>query len=190
MMDSGISKTISEWAQFVGAANSGEVATVPTGCWFTPSIAAEASQSGQWRVAAIPRFSKTANSINASNLGGSSWYVLENVKGSDAAVDFLAKTFGENADFYQTLLTNIGAIGTFTPAQTGAAYDKGVDFFGGQKIYKDISSWTAKIPSVNYGLHTYAFEDIMKAEMQNVIAGADIQTALKNAQKQAEAQIK
>ncbi|WP_312645406.1 extracellular solute-binding protein [Hydrogenoanaerobacterium sp.] len=189
MMDSGISKTISEWAQFVGAANGGEVATVPTGCWFTASIAAEASQSGQWRVAPIPRLSKTANSVNASNLGGSSWYVLDKVPGGDTAVDFLAKTFGSDTEFYQTLLTNVGAIGTYTPAQSGAAYDTSVEFFGGQKIYKDISSWTSKIPSVNYGLHTYAFEDIMKAEMQNVMSGTPVQTALANAQKQAEAQI-
>lgn len=188
MMDAGIAKTISEWAQFVGAPNSGEVATVPTGGWFTASIAAEPSQSGQWRVAPIPRLT-IDGAVNASNLGGSSWYVLDQVPGTDAAVDFLAKTFGSNADFYQTLLTNVGAIGTYLPAADGTAYNQGVEYFGGQKIYADISEWTGKVPSVNYGLHTYAFEDIIKAEMQGVLTGTDIPTALENAQKQAESQI-
>ena len=188
MMDAGIAKSISEWAQFVAAPNSGDVATVPTGCWFSPSIMAEASQSGQWAVAPIPKLS-TVSAVNASNLGGSSWYVLKDVPGADAAADFLSKTFGASNEFYETILTKHGIIATYLPATTTAAYTNAVDYFGGQKIYADISAWAAQIPAVNYGLHTYAFEDIMKAEMQNILGGADVDKALSNAQKQAEAQI-
>lgn len=189
MVDAGIAKSISEWAQFVAGPNSGEVATVPTGCWFTPSIMAEASQSGQWKIAPIPKLGAIKESVNASNLGGSSWYVLNDVKGADVAADFLAKTFGSNNSFYEAILKNNGIISTYLPAAKTDAYNIAVDYFGGQKIYSDISNWAAKIPSVNYGLHTYAFEDIIKAEMQNVMAGTKIEDALANAQKQAEAQI-
>ena len=59
MMDSGIVKVNSDWSQFVGAFNSGEVATVPTGNWITPSIKAEASQSGKWAVAPLPKLAAT-----------------------------------------------------------------------------------------------------------------------------------
>lgn len=190
MLDAGISKTISDWAQFVAAPNSGEVATVPTGCWFAPSIMGEKTQSGLWGVAPLPRLGAVQNSVNASNLGGSSWYVLDGVEGSDAATDFLGKTFAGDKDFYQTILTKAGVIATYIPAQAGEAYSQKVAFFDNQAIYSDISKWAEKIPAINYGLHTYAFEDIVKAEVQNIMNGADITTALQNAQKQAESQIK
>src|SRR5690625_746100 len=41
LMDADIVKTVSDWSQFVGAFNSGDVASVPTGNWITPSIKAE-----------------------------------------------------------------------------------------------------------------------------------------------------
>lgn len=190
MVDSGISKTISEWSQFVGAANNSEVATVPTGCWFTASIMAGADQTGLWGVAPMPRMGKIETSVNASNIGGSSWYVLNDVEGSDLAADFLGTTFAGNTDFYQQILTENGVIATYKPAQTGEAYSQQVEFFDNQAIYSDISKWTENIPPVNYGLHTYAFEDIIKAEVQNMMAGTDIDTCLENAQKQAESQIR
>lgn len=190
MMDAGITKTISEWSQFVGAPNNGEVATVPTGCWFTPSIMAAADQSGLWGVAPLPRMGAIPSSVNASNLGGSSWYVLDKVEGADMAVDFLGATFAGSEEFYQNILTKAGVIATYLPAQTGTAYAQQVPFFKDQAIYSDISKWTENIPPVNYGLHTYAFEDVVKAEVQNMMAGVDVDTCLENAQKQAESQIR
>lgn len=190
LVEANISKTVSEWSQFVAAPNSGEVATVPTGCWFMPSIMGEESQSGLWKIAPLPRLGTVETSVNASNLGGSSWYVLDNVEGSDVAKDFMGKTFGSNSDFYQTILDKNGVIGTYLPAQEGEVYTKESEFFGGQKVFADLSEWSSEIPSVNYGLHTYAFEDILKAEVQNLLQGADIDTCLTNAQTQAESQIR
>ena len=46
--------------------------------WFISSIRQAEDQSGLWKAARIPRVSTLENSINASNIGGSSWYVLEN----------------------------------------------------------------------------------------------------------------
>ena len=190
MLDSGIAKTISEWSQFVAAPNNGEVATVPTGCWFTPSIMGAEDQSGQWGVAPMPRMGNISSSVNASNLGGSSWYVLEQVEGGDIAADFLGKTFAGSQEFYQDILTKAGVIATYIPAQTGESYAQEVPYFKDKAIYADISEWTKNIPPINYGLHTYAFEDIVKAEVQNIMSGVDIDTCLDNAQKQAESQIR
>lgn len=189
MFDNDIAKTHTEWAQYVAGPNTGEIASVPTGCWFTPSITAEESQSGQWRIAPIPKLDNVENAGHASNLGGSSFYVLEDVEGSDIVVDFLQKTFGTSTEFYETLLEKHGIIATFLPVQEGDAYNEEVEFFGGQKIYSEISELAAEIPSVNYGLHTYAFEDIMKAELQKIMNGADIKESLESAQEQAESQI-
>jgi lactose/L-arabinose transport system substrate-binding protein len=189
LLDADLVKPVSDWSQFLAGFNSGDVATVPSGNWITPSIKAEASQSGKWAVIPFPKLPGVENSVNASNLGGSSWYVL-NVPGKEKAADFLAKTFGSNSDFYQTLNKEIGAIGTFKPAAEGEAYQSADEFFGGQKIISDFSKWTEQIPQVNYGLHTYAIEDLLVVEAQNYIKGKDLDKALEDAQAQAESQLK
>lgn len=189
ILDADLVKPVSDWGQFVAGFNSGDVATVPTGNWITPSIKAESSQAGKWAVVPMPRQGGISGSVNASNLGGSSWYVL-NVPGKEKAADFLAKTFGSNADFYQTLNKEMGAIGTYKPAAEGEAYKAADDFFGGQKVVSDFAAWTEKIPQVNYGMHTYAIEDILAVGMQDYLKGKDIDKVLEDAQKQAEEQIK
>ncbi|WP_040949541.1 ABC transporter substrate-binding protein [Gorillibacterium massiliense] len=178
-----------DWSQMVASINKGDVMASATGNWFTASIKAEASQSGKWAVAPFPTLKKVANSVHASNLGGSSWYVL-NVDGAATAADFMAKTFGSDVNLYQDLVTSIGAIGTYIPAASGDAYKKSDDFFGGQAIVTDFANWTKDIPRVNYGLSTYAIEDILVVEMQNYLNGKDLDQALADAQKQAETQVK
>jgi lactose/L-arabinose transport system substrate-binding protein len=187
MLDADIVKPNSDWSQFLAAFNSGEVASVPTGNWITPSVKAEASQSGKWAVVPQPKL-PDVESVNASNLGGSSWYVL-NVDGKENATDFLAKTFGSNVDFYQDLVTEIGAIGTYIPASTGEAYKEADEFFNGQTIISDFSTWLEEIPQVNYGLHTYAIDDILIVEMQNYLNGKELDQVLEDAQQQADAQL-
>ncbi|HIW34933.1 MAG TPA: extracellular solute-binding protein [Candidatus Paenibacillus intestinavium] len=189
IMDAGIVKVISDWSQFVGAFNNGDVASVPTGNWITASIKAEASQSGNWAVVPFPTLPNVAESVHASNLGGSSWYVL-NVDGKEAAAEFLKATFGSSVELYQTLVTDIGAIGTLKAAATGEAYTTADEFFGGQKAISDLAAWTEQIPNVNYGMHTYAIEDILVVEMQNYMNGTELSKALSNAQTQADSQIR
>ncbi|GMK41395.1 ABC transporter substrate-binding protein [Paenibacillus sp. CCS19] len=188
LMESDIVKVTSDWSQFVGAFNSGDVATVPTGNWITASVKAEASQSGQWAVVPFPTLPNTPSSVHASNLGGSSWYVL-NIDGKEAAADFLKQTFGSNADLYQTLNKEIGAIGTLKAAANGEAYSAADEFFGGQKITSDFAKWTEQIPRVNYGMHTYEIEDLLAVEVQNYLNGKALDKVLADAQSQAETQI-
>jgi len=188
MVEAGIFKENTDWSQYVGALNSGEIVETATGNWITPSIKAEPSQSGKWAIAPIPRLS-IDGAVNASNLGGSSWYVL-NVDGKEKAAEFLAETFGKNVDMYQELVTEVGAISTYIPATKGEAYQTADEFFGGQKTISDFTTWMEEVKPVNYGMHTYAIEDILANEMQKYLKGADLQEVLDNAQKQAEAQIK
>lgn len=188
MMEADFVKANSDWSQYVAAFNSGDVATVPTGNWIGASIMAEESQAGKWEVAPIPRLD-TEGAVNASNLGGSSFYVL-NIPGKEKAAEFLGQTFGESNEFYQDLVTDIGAVGTYTPAADGEAYQKESEFFSGQQLISDLSQWTEDIPSVDYGTHTYAIEDILVVEMQNYLNGKDLDQVLADAQAQAEAQLK
>lgn len=187
MMDAEIVKPNSDWSQFVGAFNSGDVASIPTGNWITASVKPEESQSGDWAVVPIPRLSLDG-AVNASNLGGSSWYVL-NIDGKEQAADLLGNTFGANVELYEELVTEIGAIGTYIPATESDAYKAEDEFFGGQSIIADFSTWTDEIPGVNYGMHTYAIEDILVEGMQNYLNGKDLSEVLTDAQAQAESQL-
>ena len=187
MMDADIAKIVSDWSQFVGAFNSGDVASVPTGNWITPSVKQATDQSGKWAVVPMPRLDMDG-ATNATNLGGSSWYIL-NVDGKEEAADFMLNTFGSNADLYQTLLKDIGALGTYSAAG-GDAYEAEDEFFSGQQIITDFSKWTDEIPGVNYGLHTYAIEDILVTGMQDYLSGSELEKVLESVQGQAEAQLK
>lgn len=189
MFDANIVKMNADWSQFLAAFNSGAVASVPTGNWITPSIKAEASQSGKWAVVPIPVMKNIPNSVHASNIGGSSWYVL-NSEGQDTAADFLKATFGSDQELYQEMLNKIGIIGSLKAASDGKAYEKADPFFGGDKVYKKFADWTKQVPKINYGLHTYAIEDIMTVEIQNFLNGKNVDAVLEDAQKQAEAQLK
>jgi len=176
-----------DWAQMLQAFNTGVVATVPQGNWITPSITAAEEQSGQWAVVPWPR-QDIEGSVNASNLGGSSFYVL-NVDGKEAAAEFIGATVGGNEEFYRTIMTEIGALGTYLPLLETDAYEIESEFFGGQTIYADFAEWAGQIPSTNYGSHTYAIEDIMKNALQQYLSGGDIDQIFEQAQQQAENQL-
>ncbi|WP_160669821.1 extracellular solute-binding protein [Clostridium sp. C8-1-8] len=185
--DSGIAKQVSDWDQFVGAFQKGETASVPTGCWISSSIIKSEDQSKKWAVVPIPKLSTVSSSVNASNIGGSSWYVLDKVANSDVAADFLAKTFGSSTELMNTLAQKINLTSTLKASASTDNYKKPVDFYNGQKILEDFSNWTTKIPSVNYGLYTYTIEDILTGTVQSIVKNnTNIDTALKDAQTQAE----
>lgn len=189
IVDSGIAKPTSGWDEWVGAINSGDAATITTGVWIVGSIKAPKDQSGKWGVAPVPRLS-TVESKNTSNLGGSSWYVCENAENRDLAVDFLKTIYGADNDFYQTILMNNGAVGSYTPANSGEAYSKADEFFGGKAIYEDLSKWMQEIPSVNYGSYTYEADAAIMAQMEAYVSGdVTLDEAIKAAQSQLENQI-
>lgn len=188
LMDSGTVKVTSGWSEFVSAFNSGEVATVPTGSWITPSVTAEESQSGKWGVASMPRLD-IPESVNATELGGSSWFVLSSSKQKDLATDFLAETFAGSVDFYDTLLTKHGISSMYKPAFSSAAYTEPQEFFGGQKIYEDFSKWSREVKGVNFGMYTWEADAAFMNSVSQILDGADIQKELDNAQSLVEQQI-
>ncbi|WP_018931704.1 ABC transporter substrate-binding protein [Gracilibacillus lacisalsi] len=188
LMDNDVVKLNSDWSQYLAAFNSGDVASVPAGNWIAPSIEAEESQAGLWRVAPTPRLDMEG-AVNASNQGGSSFYVL-NIDGKEEAAEFLGETFGSDVEFYQDLVQEIGAIGTFIPASEGDAYQFENEFFNNQQVVYDFSQWMEEIPQVDYGMNTYGIEDILSAEIQQYLDGKSLEDVLSDAQAQAENQFK
>ncbi|MBP0649609.1 hypothetical protein J8J40_21440, partial [Mycobacterium tuberculosis] len=68
----------------------------------TGTIKAQKDQAGKWGVAQIPTIN-VPGAVAASNLGGSSWYVLGTSKVKAEAADFLNAIYAKDADFYQAI---------------------------------------------------------------------------------------
>lgn len=187
IVNSPMTKITSGWGEWVGALNTGDVASITTGVWITGSVKAEASQSGLWAVAPTPKLT-AAGSVNASNLGGSSWYVLSSSANTDTAIDFLNASY-TNSEFYQSILVDRGAVGSYLPSASGEAYSNADEFFGGQVVFGDFAKWMDEIPALNYGLYTYEADSAIMAVMPDVYNGGSVEEALEAAQAQLESQI-
>ena len=168
---------VSSWAEYTGSFTSGNTAMVPVGVWITGTIKANADQAGLWGVAPIPRLD-IEGSVNASNQGGSSWYVLASSDNKEEAIDFLKQVWGSDVDFYQKILTAQGAVGSLLAARDGEAYKATDDFFGGAPVWQDFSTWLSQIPSVDYGTFTSEVDAAVQAQLPTIIQGGDLTAAL------------
>ncbi len=178
-------KVVSDWTEFTGAINGGDVACVLRGSWISSTIMAGEDQSGKWAVAPVPKLS-VDGATNKSNQGGSSWYVLANSANSDAAADFLAKTFAGSTDLYNTLLNDKNIMGTYLPASGVPAYDVASDFYGGQKLNADFAAWLSEIPAVTTGAFSAEAQTALLGVMPAYLAGGDMDKALSDAATQYE----
>lgn len=169
-----------------GALNNGTVASVVNAPWFISSIRQAEDQSGLWKAARIPRVSTLENSINASNIGGSSWYVLENSEEKEEAIDFLQKVWEGNTDFYDTIMRNQGAMGSYLPAYETSVYEEEDEFFGGQKLNGLFAEILPDVIPVNFGGYVAEANDAITTGLSNLFAGS---TDVKGALEQAEAQL-
>lgn len=183
-----IARPIVGWSEYVGVVNSGAVASITSGVWITASVKMGEGQQGEWALAPTPRIN-IDGATNSSNLGGSSWYVLNASKEKKQAIDFLNETFGKNVNFYQEILQKQGAVGSFIPAGDSAAYQYADPYFNNQKIYADFNKWITQIPSVNYGMYTYEVDAAIAAQLPSILRGAPIAKVLEDVEQQLEYQI-
>lgn len=181
-------KPVSGWAEYTGAFTSGEVAAVPVGVWITATIKANADQSGLWAIAPIPRLD-IEGSVNASNQGGSSWFVLASSDNKEETIDFLKTVWAENVDFYQDILIKRGAVGSLLAAREGEAFKASDDFFGGAPVWQNFSTWLGQIPSVDYGTFTAEVDSAVQAQLPTIIEGGDLDAALQAINDQAQQQM-
>lgn len=191
MLEAEIAKPVPDWGSYLLAMNEGEVAATVIGCWMAASIQKQQDQSGKWAVAPVPRLGENPRSVNASNVGGCSWYVLANRPNAELAVDFLANTFATSDDLMNTLAEKISLVSTLKSASDMPNYHMKSEFFSGQEIFTRFSEWTQNIPSVNYGLATFEIEMFVAEALEKIMGKtATVDQALEEAQKEAEALFK
>ncbi len=183
-----IYKPVSGWTEYTGGFTSGEVASVFTGVWMTGTIKA-ADMAGKWGVAPLPKLDGVEGATHASNLGGSSWYVLSSSAEKAEAVDFLSEVWAKDADFYQKILVGQGALGSYLPARDGASYMATDDYFGGQAVWQNFSDWLGAIPPVNYGIYTNEVDAAVAAQLPALANGGSVDEAIAAIDAQVRAQI-
>lgn len=187
--DGDFCKQVSDWNEFSGAINGGDVACVIRGSWITSTIKSAEDQSGKWRMAPIPKLDKVSGATQRSNQGGSSIFVLAKAPHAKEAAQFLAKTFGENTELYDTLAKSANIMGTYLPAGNVEAYSAGDDFFGGEKINATLAGWLEEIPQVNPGAYSAEAQSALLAVTPNILNGSDLNSELSAAEEQFDATV-
>lgn len=169
-----ISKPKNGWNEYTGSFTSGDTLGTVTGVWMTATVKANPDQSGQWAVASTPRLGDVEASVNASNSGGSSWYVLSSAPEKEKAIDLLSTVWASDVDFYQDILVNQGAVGSLLAAREGEAYQASDDFFGGEPVWQNWSDWLGEIPAVKYGIFTEEADSAVVAQIPAITSGGNI----------------
>lgn len=174
LLAAGISKPVAGWTEYTGSFTSGDTLSTFTGVWMVGTIKSNADQSGKWGIAPLPALDGVEGATHASNLGGSSWYVLSSAPQKDVAVDFLAEIWGKDVEFYQQILVNQGALGSLLAAREGEAYKASDEFFGGAPVWQNFSDWLGQIPSVNYGIFTNEADAAVVAQIPAITSGGNV----------------
>lgn len=140
---------ITDWETHVNATASGDVGSTVEGAYYSSVIEGEADQANQWRIAPPPRLDFDG-SVNASTLGGGGWYIVNGKGDEDLALDFLNSTFNGSEELYDRMLEEANVIGVWEPALDSDVFDKPIDFYGGQAIFRDFSDWSNNVPVVSW----------------------------------------
>ena len=112
-MDNDIASVVDVWGDMPARLNDGSTVAAINAAWYLSSLKAAEDQKGLWRMAPAPRITSVEGAVHASNNGGSSWYVFDNMDGTEESINFLKASLVDNSDeFYSSILVNQGVIGT------------------------------------------------------------------------------
>ena len=186
MVEEGIYYEVNSWDEYVTSITGGSTCGVINGNWISATIMGMKDTEGKWEITNMPKLVKTPNATNYSNNGGSSWYITTNCKNKDLAIDFLKSTFAGSTEFYDNVLKLTGAIATYAPAAESEAYAQEVPFYNNQQIYKTIVDFSVKTPTNNTSPYYYDGRNAIGTQIQNIIQGADVDSAIADAQAEVE----
>lgn len=171
-----------DWSDYTDQTIIGDmVAGVMNGNWIIPTIKQVTENSGNWEITSMPTLSgKEGYAAN----GGSSLYITGNCQKADLAKKFLAYTFGGSSETYDAALRDGGVITTCISAGKSDVYNEGVEYFNNTPIYAQIVEMGANVPIVEQNDYHYTCREQLSAAIINIQNGADIETALKEAEDQ------
>ena len=185
LVQKGILQEQTDWSGYQGSINNGTVVGTINGSWICATIMStdQAEQEGNWAVTNMPKLNDYEGATNYSAQGGSTWAVSSSCSNYDLAVDFFKTTWAGSTEFYDRILTDLGAIATYLPAADSDVYNQTSDYFGGEAIYSKIVSYGSMIPTVNKGIYWSEEKEALGVALANVLAGStDLDSAIAEAQ--------
>lgn len=101
------------------------------------------------------------------------------------AIDFLKNVFDGNEAFYQDILVNNGCVSSYKASLKGPVFEKGDEFFGGQKIFQLFADTLGQVQGINYGGYVAEANDAINAVIVGYLKGQiTLDEALSQADKQ------
>ncbi|WP_318708407.1 ABC transporter substrate-binding protein [Candidatus Acetatifactor stercoripullorum] len=185
LVQKGILQEQTDWSGYQGSINNGTVVGTINGSWICATIMStdQAEQEGNWAVTNMPKLNDYDGAANYSAQGGSTWAISSTCSNYDLAVDFFNTTWAGSTEFYDRILTDLGAIATYLPAADSEAYNQTSDYFGGEAIYSKIVSYGSMIPTVNKGIYWSEEKEALGVALANVLGGTtDLDSAIAEAQ--------
>jgi lactose/L-arabinose transport system substrate-binding protein len=169
------------WNNWVSAFNNGDSAGLVCAIWIIGTLKSKPENAGKWMVVPTPLLEDVDSAQNASNWGGSSWYVFNSSKNKKAAVDFLKTVWASDTpdalEFYNTILKGAGAMGTYLPSRSGSNYTASDEFFyKGQKVYADFAKWMEDVPALRYTPNYLSLRNALALALQLMYKG-ELKTA-------------
>lgn len=185
LVNKGILQEQTDWSGYQGSINNGTVVGTINGSWICSTIMStdQEEQKGNWAVTNMPKLNDYQGATNYSAQGGSTWAISSTCKNYDLAVDFFKSTWDGSTEFYDQILTDLGAIATYLPAADSDAYNKPSEYFGNEAIYSKIVSYGSNIPTINKGIYWKEEKEALGVALSQIIGGkADMDSAIKEAQ--------
>jgi len=177
LYDKGLLDNVVGWSDYVNAiVNPGNCAGFVNAVWATGMVKSNPANKGLFMVLPTPIIEGVKGAANASNNGGSSWYVFAASPNKAIAVDFLksvwATTTPDTLAFYNTILKGAGAMGTYLPSTTGSNYTASDDFFyKSQPVFKDFAAWMSNVPVLKYTPNYVQMRDSVAHGVQQYFQG-------------------
>ncbi|MDX6153981.1 ABC transporter substrate-binding protein [Marinococcus sp. PL1-022] len=168
------------WDAMVGATVNGDVASVPTGAWYSGTIMDQApDMSGQWGVMELPTFEE--GTPQAANSGGSDLAVLESSENQDAAYAF-AEYFTTSEDVQIQSFEEHGLFPSLTSTYEDPIFEEPVEYFNDEPAYGLLADTTDNIESPIFNSDIPRAEDvIMDAQSSVILEGNDPNNVMNNA---------
>lgn len=182
LYDSGITFDNGDWDGLVSATKEGKIATVPTAVWWAGTLIDEVQESaGNWKVIPLPVIEEGLN-FGAVN-GGSNILVPQDAPNKQAAIEFV-KFAMTDIKTQINAFSKYGLYPSFKPAYSDPIFDKELEYFGGQKLWKFFADISEDVPNINYTENYDEAQDQFRdAQARILIKGEDVKATLDELQK-------
>ena len=177
------------WDGIVTATVNGSVATVPYGVWYAGTIMDQAPKlKGKWDMFYLPSFKEGGTRF--ANVGGSSLLIPSTSKNQSAAYAFV-QFFTTDKDTQLLGFKKFGLFPSLKETYSDPLFSEKSEYFNNSPIFKKFADIVDQVPEININEnYARASQHSTSAQAAILLENKDIESALKDASKQLQNEIK